>query len=167
MDLSGISGLVLDVDGVLTRGAVTFDDRDGQQLSFHIQDGAAIKLWQRAGYRVAILSGRENSIVSRRAKDLGISPVCQGQIDKRAAFATIAEDFGVSPSSICYVGDDVLDICVMDHCGLAVAVANAVPTVKRVADMVTRRSGGEGAVAEAIEFVLRKQGKWTPLVQAL
>ncbi len=167
MDLARISGLVLDVDGVLTRGDVTFDDRDGQQLSFNINDGAAIKLWERAGYRTAILSGRDNAIVSRRAKDLGISPVCQGQFDKRAAFANISDEFGVPESAICYVGDDVLDICVLDRCGFAVAVANAVPTVKRVVDYVTRRSGGGGAVAEAIELILRKQGRWTELVRQL
>ncbi len=167
MDFSLITALVLDVDGVLTRGDVTFDDSDGQQLSFNINDGAAIKMWERAGYRTAILSGRSNGIVVRRAADLGIGPVVQGVSDKRSAFLKVADALGVLPGAICYVGDDVPDIGAMEQCGFSVGVANAVPAVKRVVDYVTRRSGGAGAVAEVLELILRKQGRWTSLVRAL
>lgn len=161
MDLQGIKLLVLDVDGVLTPGDVTLDDHDGRVMSFGIQDGYAIKLWHQAGHRVALLSGRESPIVQRRAAELGIDTVCQGVGDKGSAYRELLQRLGTKPEAACCVGDDLPDVHLLLDCGLAVAVANAVPTVKRYADYVTRRRGGCGAIAEVVELILRKQKRWT------
>jgi 3-deoxy-D-manno-octulosonate 8-phosphate phosphatase (KDO 8-P phosphatase) len=164
MDLSTIQLLVLDVDGVLTRGDVTFGDDDRRVMSFNIHDGCALKVWHEAGYRSAILSGRQSTIVERRAGELAIECVRQGVSDKGAELTGLLDELGAKPESACFVGDDLPDIPAMSACGMAVAVGDAVPAVKRVADYVSRRAGGCGAVAEIVELILRKQRRWKPQV---
>ena len=161
MDLSGIKLLVMDVDGVLTPGDVSFNDDQCRMMSFDIHDGCALKMWHEAGCRSAILSGRESSIVERRAEELGISLVRQGAVDKGAGFRDLLSECDISAEASCFVGDDLPDLAAFDACGFSVAVANAVPTVKRAADYVSIRAGGAGAVAEVIELILRKQGLWS------
>jgi len=162
MNLRGIDTLILDVDGVLTPGDVTFADQGSRVMSFNIHDGLAIKRWQRAGHRVAILSGRVSPVVDRRAAELGIARVLQSVSDKDRAYVELLREFETMPDAVCCMGDDHPDIPVLRNCGFAVVVANAAPAVKRWADYVTRRPGGQGAVAEAIELVLRKQRRWQP-----
>lgn len=163
MNLGSINFLVLDVDGVLTAGDVTFDDKNGRLMSFDIHDGMAIKLWRRAGYAAAILSGRVSAIVDRRAGELGIEMVRQGIVEKGAELTQMLESMDAAPESTCYVGDDLPDVAAMCACGFRVAVANAVHGLKRHADYVTRRRGGCGAVAEVVELILRKQRRWAEL----
>ncbi len=175
MRFDGLRLLVLDVDGVLTPGDVSYPEAGGRVMQFHTQDGCAIKRWRHvgwhcdgsgsdaggAGHLVAILSGRENAAVVRRAEELGIEHVLQGIGDKRAAMIELLDRVGCKGEEACFVGDDHPDLPAMDVCGFSVAVANAVPEVKRRADFVTRKPGGGGAVAEAIEWLLRKQGQWS------
>ena len=161
MNLDSIDLLVLDVDGVLTAGDVTFDDSDRRVMSFHIRDGLAIKRWQGAGHGVAILSGRDSRIVDRRAGELGIETVRQGVADKESELTRMLEQLGAAPQSTCYVGDDLPDIAPMCLCGFRVAVADAAHELKRHADYVTRHRGGGGAVAEVVELVMRKQRRRT------
>ena len=156
-----VRALVLDVDGVLTRGQVTYDDTQSRSMAFDIHDGCALKTWRRAGGRVGLLSGRRTGIVVLRARELGIEACHQGIEDKGAGLKTLLSELGVSAEATCYVGDDLPDIPALRACGFAVAVANAVPTVKRYADYVTMRNGGAGAVAEVIELLLRKRGRWS------
>ncbi len=160
MDFQVIHCLVLDVDGVLTPGDVTFDDRDGRSMAFSIHDGQAMKIWQRAGGQIAIITGRSTPIVDRRAKELGIDAVYQGVSDKARTYQEFLTTRGYETRCVCCVGDDLPDVALFSRCGFAVAPANAVPTVKRFADFVTRRPGGQGAVAETIELILRKQRRW-------
>ncbi|MEE9293864.1 MAG: HAD hydrolase family protein [Phycisphaerae bacterium] len=160
MDLSEIRLLVLDVDGVLTPGDVSFDEDQNRLMRFDIHDGCALKLWHEAGYRSAILSGRRSTIVQRRALEMGISVIRQGVADKGEAFDMLLSECDTPAEATCFVGDDLPDLGPLDACGFAVAVANAVPAVKRVADYVALRGGGAGAVAEVIELILRKQGRW-------
>ncbi|MBN1510607.1 MAG: HAD hydrolase family protein [Phycisphaerae bacterium] len=160
MDFGSINVLILDVDGVLTDGRLRFGP-DGEDVKmFHAQDGYAIRLWQRAGYQTAILSGRRHPAVERRAAELGIACVRQGEGKKGEGYRAVCESLGASDAHVCYVGDDLPDLAPMMRCAFPVAVANAVPAVKTVARYVTDRGGGEGAVAEVVELVLRKQHRW-------
>jgi 3-deoxy-D-manno-octulosonate 8-phosphate phosphatase (KDO 8-P phosphatase) len=152
--------LVLDVDGVLTDGKLIFDDSGNQLKVFSVLDGSAIKLWQRLGGDVALLSGRQSEAVSRRAAELGIEAVEQGHDAKIEPFERILAHFELVAEACCYVGDDWPDIGPMQRCGYPVAVANAAEEVKQAAAYVTSRSGGDGAVREVIVHLLRRQGRW-------
>lgn len=160
MDIAAIRLLVLDVDGVLTDGRLTFTEDGERTKTFHVRDGCAIRLWRRCGGQVAILSGRRVPVVSARAEELGIELVRLGVSDKGDAFVSLVGDAGCDVRETAYVGDDAPDLAPMRRCGLAVAVADAAPVVKRAADLITRRGGGAGAVAEVVEYVLRAQGRW-------
>ena len=162
---SRIEFLLLDVDGVLTDGGIIYDD-DGRELKrFHVRDGSALKYWQLAGRRAGILTGRTSEVVKVRAKELGITPVIQGATNKLAAYRDMIASLGVEMRQVTFVGDDLPDIPVLRHCGLAVAVADACPEVLAESQFVTRASGGKGAVREVIEFILRSQGQWAKIVE--
>jgi 3-deoxy-D-manno-octulosonate 8-phosphate phosphatase (KDO 8-P phosphatase) len=152
--------LILDVDGVLTGGGITLSPEGEDVKTFHVQDGFAIKRWQRAGGQVAILSGRRSPTVEVRAQELGIEQVHTGVANKLTVYEEIVATAGVARSLVCVVGDDIPDIELMGRAGLSIAVANALPAVKRAADYVTRREGGDGAVAEVVEHLLRNGGRW-------
>ena len=145
---------IFDVDGVLTDGTVWIGPQGEVFKPFNILDGHGVKMLQAAGVATAILSGRSSEAVTRRAGELGIAHVVQGSADKVADFERLIAAVGVQPTECAFVGDDLPDLEVMRRCGLAVAVANAVPAVKDVAHYVTRASGGRGAVREFCEMVL-------------
>jgi 3-deoxy-D-manno-octulosonate 8-phosphate phosphatase (KDO 8-P phosphatase) len=152
--------LLLDVDGVLTDGSVIYAD-DGTELKrFHVRDGSGLKLWRMAGKRVAIVSGRKSVAVERRAAELGILPVLQGRDDKLTALAEILTATGLSAAQVCAIGDDLPDVPVLRQCGLGVAVADACAETRAAASYVTTVPGGRGAVREAIEWLLKLQGRW-------
>ena len=155
--------LLLDVDGVLTDGSIVYTD-DGVELKrFHVRDGSGIKLWRKAGHDVAILSGRTSAATSRRAAELGIGTVVQGREDKVAGLAEVLGLTGVDASDVCAVGDDLADYPVLSACGVGIAVADACPELVDVADHVTELPGGRGAVRAAVEWLLRRQGRWDEL----
>jgi 3-deoxy-D-manno-octulosonate 8-phosphate phosphatase (KDO 8-P phosphatase) len=156
--------LLLDVDGVLTDGAIVYADDGAELKRFHVRDGSGLKLWQSAGKRAAIVSGRNSLAVTRRAAELGVAPVLQGHADKLAAFEALLADTGFRPEQVCAVGDDLPDLPVLRRCGVAVAVADACPEVRAAADYVTAVPGGRGAVRDAIEWLLRSQGRWESVV---
>lgn len=147
--------LILDVDGVLTPGSLPYGQDGNIEKVFYVHDGTALRLWREAGGRVAIISGRQSPAVDRRADDLGIDSVTQGVSDKIPAYESIRRRLNIDDSAISVVGDDLLDLAPMRRCGYPIAVANAVPVVKRAARYVTRRCGGAGGVREAIERLLR------------
>ncbi|MGL6097636.1 MAG: KdsC family phosphatase [Fimbriiglobus sp.] len=156
--------LLLDVDGVLTDGSVVYTD-DGRELKrFHVRDGTGLKLWRAAGMRVAVVSGRASVAVDRRAAELGAAPVLQGRDDKAAALAEVLAATGLTADRVCAVGDDLIDLPVLGAVGVAVAVADACPEVRAVADYVTITPGGRGAVREVVELLLKSQGRWDALV---
>ena len=165
MKWASIELLVLDVDGVLTDGRILSSLEGGWEKSFYVQDGCAIKLWSQMGGQVAIISGRSESALDRRAAELGIQTVCKGVSDKIAALNGILSSSGSSDRGVAYVGDDLPDIGPMSSVTFPVAVANAHPAVKRFAKYISRRPGGCGAVAEVVEFLLRKQGRWSRALQ--
>jgi 3-deoxy-D-manno-octulosonate 8-phosphate phosphatase (KDO 8-P phosphatase) len=159
--------LLLDVDGVLTDGRIVYTDAGEELKAFHVRDGSGLKLWQRSGKRAAILSGRTSPTVTRRAGELGIDLVVQGAGEKLPALRRILQETGLQPDQVCAVGDDLPDLPVLLACGLAVAVADAVAELKAAADYVTTRPGGQGAVREAIEWLMRGQGTWNAAVDPM
>jgi 3-deoxy-D-manno-octulosonate 8-phosphate phosphatase (KDO 8-P phosphatase) len=156
--------LVLDVDGVLSDGAIIVDDLGVESKQFHVRDGAGIAYWRRMGKRVAIISGRSCAAVGHRASELGIERVYQGRLDKLAALEEVLAMEGLSADRACVVGDDLADIASMRAAGVSVAVADAVQEVRAVADHVTQAPGGRGAVREVIELLLRLQGTWPQIL---
>ena len=154
----GVALLLLDVDGVLTNGLVTFTSEGQEVKSFHIHDGHGIKQMLQAGVDVGILSGRQSAVVERRAAELGIVEVHQGVRDKLAVYQELIARRRLYDRDVAYVGDDVPDLDILKRVGLAVAVRNGHDTVKRSAHYTTTRKGGEGAVREVCDLILRAKG---------
>lgn len=156
--------LLMDVDGVLTDGRIwLLSHRDGSASEikgFSAYDGAGLKAARAAGLRTGVITGRESAAVAQRARECEIEFVFQGRATKLAAYEEILRATGASDREVAYVGDDLPDLPVLQRVGLAVAVANAAPEVKRAAHYLTTRSGGEGAVREVIELIVKAQGKW-------
>lgn len=159
-----IEAILLDVDGVLTDGGIIYTDRGDELKVFHVRDGSGLKLWQKAGKRAAIITGRRSEIVVRRGLELGLKPVVQGADDKLAAFEKVLKELKLTPEKVCYIGDDLPDLGPMREAGLAVAVADACPEAIEDAHYTTAARGGQGAVRETVELILKSQGSWDDLV---
>ncbi|HYE66787.1 MAG TPA: HAD family hydrolase [Pyrinomonadaceae bacterium] len=157
--------LLMDCDGVLTDGRIMLLENGDEQKSFHTRDGHGLVLFHRAGLRSGIISGRTSSAVERRARDLGITYVRQGALDKIKDFEQLLAEAGVEETEIAFIGDDVTDIPLMRRAELAVAVADATEETRSVAHYVTRLPGGFGAVREVTELILRAQGRWRELMR--
>lgn len=166
IDYSKITMLVLDVDGVLTDGTFILHADGTESKQFNTLDGHGIRMWQRAGHQVALLSGRNSGgPTALRAKQLGIEHVFENGFDKPAVLEQLLQKTGLTPQQVAYVGDDLMDVRVIDKVGFGAAVANAVDETKQYADYVTTRPGGYGAVREVIEHILKKTGKWQQLTE--
>ena len=162
--LAGVQLLLLDCDGVLTTGGVTWTEDGIEQKTFNIRDGLGIKLWQRAGGQVGIVTGRSSRVVAWRARELGIDFVRQGVGDKLAVVAELLAACGLGWEETAYVGDDLPDLPVISRVGLGVAVADACPELCAAARLVTRLPGGHGAVRELVERLLKARGCWEELI---
>jgi 3-deoxy-D-manno-octulosonate 8-phosphate phosphatase (KDO 8-P phosphatase) len=158
--------LLLDVDGVLTDGGIAFVGASEEMKRFHSQDGLGISLARQRGLQVGVISGRVSQAVQRRAHELKIDPLYQGISDKLQVLQDLLDKQDLSPTQVAYIGDDLPDIPVMQQVGIPIAVHNARPAVKRCALYVTRASGGEGAVREAIEWILRWRGSCIGVMEA-
>jgi 3-deoxy-D-manno-octulosonate 8-phosphate phosphatase (KDO 8-P phosphatase) len=159
-----ISLLLLDVDGVLTDGRIILDDEGKESKHFDVKDGHGIKMLLRVGIRVIFLTGRTSRVVSFRAQDLGIGEVYQGAKNKVAVLDSLIRSEKIPEEQIAYVGDDVVDIPLFKRVGLSVAVADACDDARKAAHYVTERKGGQGAVREVCEMILRLQGKWDEVI---
>ncbi|MEP6701387.1 MAG: HAD hydrolase family protein [Betaproteobacteria bacterium] len=153
--------LACDVDGVFTDGRLQFY-ADGDTIiegkAFSILDGFGVKLLQESGVTVALITGRQSPIVAHRAREMGVRRVVQGVADKKAAWAALLTELGLTPEQSAYVGDDWPDLAVIRACGLGITVPNAPDLVRRYADHVTRAAGGAGAVREICELIMAAQG---------
>jgi 3-deoxy-D-manno-octulosonate 8-phosphate phosphatase (KDO 8-P phosphatase) len=162
--LAGVQLLLLDCDGVLTDGGVTWSDDGVEQKTFHIRDGLGIRAWQRAGGQTGIITGRSSRIVERRAAELGIEFVRQGVDDKLTVAGAIIKECGLSWEQTAFMGDDLPDLPVVSRCGVGAAVADACAELLAAAAVVTSLPGGRGAVRELIERMLRARGGWERIV---
>jgi 3-deoxy-D-manno-octulosonate 8-phosphate phosphatase (KDO 8-P phosphatase) len=157
--------LMMDVDGVLTDGRIIQDGHGHELKVFDVKDGHGIVMAHRARLRTALISGRESETITRRAEELGIELVFQKIWDKLEVYEQILVNAELTHDEVAYVGDDLVDIPLLRRVGLAVAVADAVDEVKAAAHLVTQRPGGQGAVREVIELILKAQGQWDGLIE--
>lgn len=155
--------IALDVDGVMTSGNVTYASDGNEYKSFCIKDGLGIKLLQRAGLRVAIVTGRQSCMVERRAAELGITDLIQGREDKLAALSELTQKLGLTLGDVAYMGDDLPDLAAIQACGHGACPADAVSLVIQNADWVGKKAGGQGAVREWAEALLEARGDWSEL----
>jgi len=152
--------LILDVDGVLTDGGIVYDDAGRETKVFYVKDGHGIKLLRAAGIDVAIITARTSKVVLHRAKELGIDTIYQKAMDKVEAFHEVIDKKGLLPDEVAYVGDDLVDLPILQRVGFSVAVSDSVEDIKDGVDWITTRPGGKGAVREVCELILKVQGKW-------
>ena len=165
MAAKNIKLLLLDVDGVLTDGKLYYGNNGEELKAFNIQDGLGIKLLQQGGIQVGIITGRVSTLLQRRADELGINPVIQGREDKLIALRELLKSQNLDLHQIAFMGDDLPDLSAINSVGLGITVANASSTLAAKADWQTLRSGGDGAVREAAEMILKAQGKFDTLVE--
>lgn len=157
-DPSRVRALIVDCDGVLTDGAVYVDDDGRETRRFSVRDGFGIALWKSLGLPIAVISGRGGASLRHRMTRLGVNDVVQGATDKSAAIQDAAKRLRLTPIDCAFVGDDWPDLSAFALAGYPIAVADAVPEVRAAAAWVTNARGGEGAVREAIEHILRAKG---------
>jgi len=157
--------LLMDCDGVLTDGRIWLFENGEEQKGFHTRDGLGIDLWHRAGLKSGIISGRTSSAVETRARGLGMAFIKQGCEDKQRAFADTLAQAEVKNEEVAFIGDDLNDIPLMMQSGLGIAVADAALETREHAQYVTKTVGGQGAVREVIELILKSQGRWDELVR--
>src|SRR5262245_30194708 len=157
---SNVRLLLFDVDGVRTDGVVIMHADGSESKGFHIRDGAAIVWAQRAGLTVGLLSARSSGATTQRATQLAVSIVSQGVANKLSGYERIVRDHGFEDEAVAYMGDDLLDLPVLERAGLSAAPADAAAEVRAKVDWVSPSPGGRGAARELIELVLRAQNRW-------
>ncbi len=158
--LKEIRLLLLDVDGVMTDGRIVFDSNGVETKFFNVKDGHGIKMVQRAGIEVGIISGRKSQVVANRAAELGIARLFQGALDKLGPYQEILAATGLDDSQVAFMGDDIIDIPVLRRVGFAAAPADAVEDVLPHVHFVAKNRGGWGAVREVCDLLLKAQGSW-------
>ncbi len=158
--------LLLDVDGVLTDGRIIYDSRAQDMKFFDVHDGMGVYLLKKAGIPTVLITAKGSRAIKPRARDMQVAEVYADVSPKSAALEKITRQYKVSLEEICFVGDDLVDLCLMKRVGFPIAVANAVPEIKNLASHITSRLGGRGAVREVAELLLKSQNKWEGLVDA-
>lgn len=158
--------LICDVDGVLSDGKVYWSNQGDEIKNFDIKDGLGIKLLQKAGIEVAVITGRDSKIVDFRANELGIKHVYQGRLDKRATFNQLLDELKLDAEQVAHVGDDLPDLPLMQLAGLGICVADAYHFVKQHADWITENKGGQGAVRNIADLILFSQNKLSDILKS-
>jgi len=161
--------LLMDVDGVLTDGKMYFlPDHTGKMVdfkAFHALDGIGLRLLNQFGVITGVISGHESPGTSERARILGMSYTYQGFLSKLDPMSAILNETGLKAENLAYIGDDWTDIPVLKRAGLSCAPVNALPEVKKAAHFITKKAGGEGAVREVCDFILKSQGRWAEIMR--
>ena len=150
--------LILDVDGVLTKGEIIYDDQGRELKMFNVKDGLGIYLLNRVGIKTILLSARDGSVIRKRAKDMRVAEVIGGALPKEKNLERIKKAYKVKETEICFVGDDHIDLEVIKKVGIGVAVKDAPQSVRKAAQYVTTKRGGEGAVREVADLIISAQG---------
>lgn len=156
---SNIKLLIVDVDGVLTNGQLFIGNNHEELKAFNVRDGLGLRLIQKTGIELAIITGKQSKIVEFRAQELGIKYVYQGQPNKVPAFLNLLDTLNLKPEQVAYIGDDLPDLPLLRQVGLAAVVADAEPYIVPFAHYQTKRKGGKGAVREFCDFIMAAQGK--------
>lgn len=159
-----IKMLVLDVDGILSNGQIIYDANGVEIKAFHVQDGFGIKRLQQFGIDVAIITGRNSQIVANRAKELGIKHIVQGREDKLVALNELLANLDITLVECAYMGDDLPDYRALQAVGFSATVANAHDEIKKIADMITVNGGGNGAVREVCDIILKATGNYEKML---
>lgn len=157
---------VFDVDGVLTNGQLILGESGNEYKAFHVRDGHGLVMLLETGCNIAVITARSSNIVAERMASLGIKYVYQGEKDKGARLMKLIDELGIGREQVAYTGDDVIDLPAMTKVGLPIAVADARPEVKQHADWVTDERGGQGAVREVCELIMKAQGKFDERIKA-
>ena len=158
--------LLLDVDGVLTDGRIIYDSQGRDAKLFDVHDGMGVYLLKKAGIPTCLITAKGSRAIKPRARDMSVAQVFENISPKTAALDKIITKYKVTAAEICFVGDDLVDLCLMKKVGFPVAVFNACPEIKQAASYITLRYGGRGAVREVAELILKSQGKWTEVLKA-
>ncbi len=156
--------LLLDVDGVLTDGRIIYDSKGRDAKFFDVHDGLGVYLLRRAGIPTILITAKDSKAIRPRARDMRVAEVFANISPKSAVLERILKKYRLSAEEICFMGDDLVDLCLMNKVGLAVAVFNAAPEIKQTASYITIRHGGRGAVREVSELILKSQGRWKEMV---
>lgn len=159
--------LILDVDGVLTRGEIIYDSQGHDLKVFNAKDGLGVFLLSLVGIKVVLITAINSKVVKRRASDMHIDKVYEGILPKEKLLPQIRKIYGLSDKDICFVGDDLIDIGIMKKVGLGVAVNDAPDEVKKAAIYVTKNKGGEGAVREVVELLLKSKNLWSMALKSI
>lgn len=158
--------LLLDVDGVLTDGKIIYDSAGRDMKFFDVHDGLGVYALKKAGIPTILITAKGSRAIGPRAKDMQVEAVYEDVSPKTMALEKILKKYRVSSEEVCFVGDDLVDLCLMQNVGLAIAVFNAAAEIKQAASYITIREGGRGAVREVVELILKAQGKWSRLIQS-
>jgi 3-deoxy-D-manno-octulosonate 8-phosphate phosphatase (KDO 8-P phosphatase) len=161
-----IKVLLLDVDGVLTDGRIIYDSRGRDSKFFDVHDGMGVYLLKKSGIPSVLITAKGSRTIKPRAKDMRVDMVFEDVSPKTSVLDKIIKIYKVTPEELCFVADDLVDLCLMKKVGFPVAVANAAPEIKKAAVFVTAKSGGRGAVRELAELILKTQGKWEEALKA-
>ncbi len=156
--------LLLDVDGVLTDGRIIYDSSGRDMKFFDVHDGLGVYCLKKAGIKTILITAKGSRAISPRARDMQVEGVYENISPKTAALEKILKKYKVNPAEICFVGDDLVDLCLIKRVGLPIAVFNAAPEIKQSASYITLRHGGRGAVREVSELILKAQGRWEEIV---
>ncbi len=157
--------VILDVDGVLSDGGIYVTDHGEFFKRFYVRDGLGIKMLQKAGIPVAIITGRESQILKTRCEELGITELYQNQRFKVPAFEALLKKLGIDEQAVAYMGDDIPDLPLLKRVGLSSSPSDADPDIQALVNFVSPFPGGQGAVRSLAELILRAQGRWFDLVE--
>jgi 3-deoxy-D-manno-octulosonate 8-phosphate phosphatase (KDO 8-P phosphatase) len=160
----GVKILLLDVDGVLTDGRIVYDSKGRDSKFFDVHDGLGVYLLKKAGVPTILITAKGSGAIMPRARDMRVEAVFADISPKSRVLDRILKKYKLSASEVCFVGDDLVDLCLMKRVGFPVAVFNACLEIKQAARYITLRQGGKGAVREVAEIILKSQGKWQEMV---
>ena len=166
-DINNIKMIISDVDGVWTDGSIYIGIKNSEFKKFNVNDGAGVALLRQSGIMLALISGRESSATALRAAELKIEDVYNGTLNKIPPYEELKSKYNLTDSEVAYLGDDLIDIPVMQKVGVPIATQNASTACKNVAVHVTQSSGGQGAFREAVEWILSEQGRLEEVIQSL
>lgn len=154
----------MDVDGILSDGRIIYNSEGTETKAFYVQDGLGLQALKQSGIILAIITGRSSAMVDRRAKELGISHIIQGQDDKLTALVELAKKLGIELSHCAYIGDDLPDLKAVREVGFGISVPNGCEQTRAVSDYITTKTGGNGAVREVCELILKAQNNFDAFI---